>query len=615
MFGNSLRTRILFALLLLSLVPALTIAYQGYHCGRMAVTDLMRLHVESVAESRQTMIAEKLKEWTRTITTLTHLPVMVQELSQDTRPAGEGPVKELEGVLEAVYGLSDQYESIVILDQNWQVLASSSHGESKHSGFDDPEFRSGVAAAAGVFFDSAHTHGLNEVGSHFGSPIRNTTGVIIGYIVGNINFTSSLTPLVQDRSGLWNSGKSYILDAGGRFITQPFIGGPRQEFAHEHDTSGVNQEAAAHDRLSIYEDFRGVEVIGASLRIPLHDWRLIVEIDLTEAMTWVQVLMLRAAITVALSLFAVLILSTWLSGVVGAPLARLANMAHRIAEGHMEERLEPMRLQEADDVGQAVNHMLDELREKEKTIVSTATLATVGELTSRVVHEMRNPLSSIKMNIQSLLGNDTQNEQNCELAEIAFGQVVRLESMLNELLQYGRPLALNMEKTSAGRLLETATDSVAPVSAEHGVSIKLVNTAADDRILADAEQLQRAVANLLVNAIEASSRGGIVSVSIEDAVDLPGGVRIAVSDTGIGIHEGNTEKLFKPFFTTKSNGIGLGLANVKKIVGLHGGVVGFSNAPAGGTQFTIELPNESVRATRAANDAETGRRSAKILST
>jgi signal transduction histidine kinase len=111
--------------------------------------------------------------------------------------------------------------------------------------------------------------------------------------------------------------------------------------------------------------------------------------------------------------------------------------------------------------------------------------------------------------------------------------------------------------------------------------------------LLDEEHFQRVLINLVKNAIEASSVGGEVEIAI---TRLPAGrdwIRVTVSDKGSGVREAHLDKLFKPFFTTKSNGIGLGLANVKKIVSLHGGKVYAKSRSGGGTDFTVELPLRS----------------------
>lgn len=593
-FTSSLRGRVLIALVVLSLLPLVVVAYQGYHCGRMAVSDLMRLHVISVLEARQTMIGNWLDERVQDVLTLVNLPVVVERMEGVRNTADAETSAVLSGVLESAQAVGRRYESISLFDADWNSVVSSSHGGHDESEFLTLEFRKRVDETQGVYFGPAHLHEDNEVGSHFGSAIRNASGNTIGYLVANLNLTESLTPMLQTRSGLWNTGKAFIVDRNRQVITEPFPGDRRYAFQVEVDEELLNVVAAGNVlKVLDYKDFLSEQVIGAVAPLSIGEWLLVVEIEKREAMEWVDVLLFRVLLMVGVALIAVLFASAWISGLLGQPLAHLSSVAQRISSGHTEERLGPMKLDEAEDVRLAVNQMLDQLQEKEKELVRTATLATVGELTSSVVHEMRNPLSSVKMNLQSLVASLESEEENRELLEIAFTQVNRLEHMLDELLQYGRPLELSLDEVEIGQLLESVVHTLQQCEEADGIRIVIVDDLGPSPILLDEEHFQRVLINLVKNAIEASSVGGEVEIAI---TRLPAGrdwIRVTVSDKGSGVREAHLDKLFKPFFTTKSNGIGLGLANVKKIVSLHGGKVYAKSRSGGGTDFTVELPLRS----------------------
>lgn len=249
-----------------------------------------------------------------------------------------------------------------------------------------------------------------------------------------------------------------------------------------------------------------------------------------------------------------------------------------------------MNLEEAEEVRCAFNRMLDELRNKEEELVQSATLATVGELTSRVVHEMRNPLSSVKMNFQALQRSVEQNTENLELAEIAMSQLVRLESMLNELLQYGRPLKLTKKDVNVESLFHGVVVELRGASLEGQVEVHFQIQPEVGDIWVDVEQFTRVLVNLVRNAVEASPKGSQVEIHARSGGLSSGTTLIEVIDRGAGIREEQLEMLFKPFFTTKSEGIGLGLANVKKIIGLHSGQISAENGQTAGAIFTITLP-------------------------
>ncbi|MBI5094827.1 MAG: HAMP domain-containing histidine kinase, partial [Candidatus Hydrogenedentes bacterium] len=216
-----------------------------------------------------------------------------------------------------------------------------------------------------------------------------------------------------------------------------------------------------------------------------------------------------------------------------------------------------------------------------------------GELSSSVVHEMRNPLSSIKMNLQALRRKTQGDPDYEELAEIAAAQAQRVETMLDDLLQYGRPVELNPQPTSFRELTEPALAVVADKAREKNVRVELKDELGNARLSVDREQMCRAMTNLLANAIQAVAPGQTVYVIGTRRNDAgPAHAQLEVRDTGPGLSPEALDRAFKPFFTSKPNGTGLGLANVKKIIELHRGAVSASNRPEGGAAITLLIPLE-----------------------
>jgi signal transduction histidine kinase len=265
-------------------------------------------------------------------------------------------------------------------------------------------------------------------------------------------------------------------------------------------------------------------------------------------------------------------------------------VSRRIAEGHHEERLGALPGAEAQDVGTAFNKMLDELAASYRRLSHAASLASVGELSSSVVHEMRNPLSSIKMNLRALREKVQGDAAYRELADIASNQVERLEHMLSDLLGYGKPLHLELTGVRFGDVARDVVDVMRPEAEKRAVSIRVQDHLEDTELKTDREQMRRALTNLVANAVQAAKLNGTVLVTGRIDAQAPERVAISVSDDGPGLSEAQMDKLFQPFFTTRDGGIGLGLANVKKIVDYHGGTVSAENRPEGGAVFTIYLP-------------------------
>lgn len=234
--------------------------------------------------------------------------------------------------------------------------------------------------------------------------------------------------------------------------------------------------------------------------------------------------------------------------------------------------------------------------EIEQALAKTATLAAIGELTSSIVHEMRNPLSSIKMNTkaihQKLVATD---DVFAELAAITIQQSLRLENMLNDLLSYGKPLSLQISPITAEELISATLNSVAQEKNERKIGVEISNELGERILHLDKELFTRALSNLVLNAIQWSPPESKVQVLIS-AADNPchqsEQLIFEVRDHGQGINEEKKQRLFQPFFTTRRDGIGLGLANVRKIVDYHGGRVTAENSNRGGAVFTIMIPAE-----------------------
>jgi len=231
--------------------------------------------------------------------------------------------------------------------------------------------------------------------------------------------------------------------------------------------------------------------------------------------------------------------------------------------------------------------------EVERALARTASLTALGELTSSIAHEMRNPLSSIKMNARMLrqsLGD--KDAALAELAEITSQQSLRLETMLNDLLNYGKPLTLCIGKTSAKELFRATLMAVAQERQERGVLVETGNELGELPLHVDVELMTRALSNLALNAIQWSPPMATVRISafFAQEKDGPGQVVFQVRDNGPGIREEKIRRLFQPFFTTRQGGTGLGLANVRKIAEYHGGTVSGANHAEGGAVFRLTLP-------------------------
>jgi len=176
------------------------------------------------------------------------------------------------------------------------------------------------------------------------------------------------------------------------------------------------------------------------------------------------------------------------------------------------------------------------------------------------------------------------------LANIALQEATRVEGMLNDLLAYGRPLELSPRPVPLRRLLKRTSEHAKGACRIRGIESHVVWNGHEKAVLvADEEQMLRALCNLADNAVEYSPEAGVVEISVSVPATPRNTIEIAVRDEGPGIPDDHLKRVFDPFFSTRDSGTGLGLANVKKIVECHGGTVRAANHPDGGAVFVIRL--------------------------
>lgn len=230
-----------------------------------------------------------------------------------------------------------------------------------------------------------------------------------------------------------------------------------------------------------------------------------------------------------------------------------------------------------------------QLRQAEEAVRRSDRLAALGQLTAGLAHELRNPLGTIKASAELLQRNvSAENEVSREMAGFIASEVDRTNSLVTRFLQFARPLQLHRDKADLAHTLDRAIAQV-----EHEVKDACIYRNYAPEIAPfpfDAELMERVFYNLILNAVQASPPGGAVSVKTRAG---EGEVEIAVIDRGSGIDPKQRETIFNPFFTTKPDGVGLGLAIVAKIVDEHGGKITVESEPGKGSIFHVLLPDSS----------------------
>jgi signal transduction histidine kinase len=235
---------------------------------------------------------------------------------------------------------------------------------------------------------------------------------------------------------------------------------------------------------------------------------------------------------------------------------------------------------------------LSQLRAAQGELLVAERMATVGRLSLKVAHEVRNPISAIELNAEIL--QDIVRERSGADAEEAVSivaairdQVNALDALTEEYLAFARFPRPHFEDESINHLVEELAAFVRPVAERQGLTVRVVTDPTVPTMEIDRGLLRQAVHNLVKNGVEMLSRGGELTISSRSDGDA---VEVSVHDSGAGISDEIGRRLFEPFFTTKPQGTGLGLSIARQITEEHGGELTWRNAPEGGAVFTIRLP-------------------------
>jgi len=232
------------------------------------------------------------------------------------------------------------------------------------------------------------------------------------------------------------------------------------------------------------------------------------------------------------------------------------------------------------------DHLERQVNEKTDELIKSQKLAIIGELASRMAHDLRNPLSTIK-NVVELM----ENKQKLRIEEkiIYYGKlhraIDRISHQVNEVLEYGKASQLQLQSANITSIIKQIIDDN---NFSKDVKVNVDNV--DLRLNIDVRKMEAVITNLLINAVQAIDNKGTINVRI---LDNGSNAIFAIEDSGPGISPQNLTKIFDPLFTTKQIGTGLGLSICKKIVEQHGGNISVKNNP---TTFIVRLPkNLSVQ--------------------
>ena len=289
-----------------------------------------------------------------------------------------------------------------------------------------------------------------------------------------------------------------------------------------------------------------------------------------------------------------------LARMITSPIHRLVDGTVRIAKGDFSRVIPMSSKDEIGELGRSFNEMTSQLLQTRqrmeaanRKLVQAEKLASIGRLAATIAHEIRNPLTSVKLNVQKLAGDEMLDPAVQEHLGLSLEGIDQIERFIKELLHYTRVADLTLERYALEQMVDEALKVLLTALSQKRILVERSYAPGLPPVLVDGDKMRQVFLNVLRNAHEALGDGGRISISV-DAVEDEGRkkVRVRISDDGPGVPERDRENIFEPFFTTRPAGFGLGLANARKIVEQHNGSIRVDPDGGPGACFDIRVPAE-----------------------
>jgi signal transduction histidine kinase len=308
-----------------------------------------------------------------------------------------------------------------------------------------------------------------------------------------------------------------------------------------------------------------------------------------------------ALLVAGLAVVLAVVLSSWMAARVTRPVEQLAEAAREVAAGNWQTQLQVESGDELGEMADAFNRMTRELTEQRERLVQAERVAAWRELARRLAHELKNPLFPLQITVENLLksrehGGEQFDEVFRESAGTLLAEIANLKAIIGRFSEFSKMPQPQLQPVDINELISKVLQvHQAQMRAEGrpAIASRLQLDGQLGKVAADPDLLRRALANLVLNAIDAMPGGGTLTLRTRASNE---NIRIEVSDTGSGLSKEECDRLFTPYYTTKEHGTGLGLAIVQSVVSDHRGRITVHSAPRQGTTFVIELPRHGEEA-------------------
>ena len=270
------------------------------------------------------------------------------------------------------------------------------------------------------------------------------------------------------------------------------------------------------------------------------------------------------------------------------PVRKLVQFTRRVSEGNLDGTCKVKSNDEIGDLAKAFNQMTGDLRDSRNELIRAERLATAGKMAASFAHEIRNPLSSMRMLAQMLMRKDDLSpERRKRSMAYILEEIERIDVIVKGFMDFARPAALDVAPHALNSVLEEVLNLMEANLNHHQIALEKQFSESLPAVVFDRDKLKQVFMNIVLNAMDAMPEGGTLRITTAREANQ---ARVGVEDTGTGIPPDALRRLFEPFFTTKPQGTGLGLANARRILEQHGGNIQVKSSFGNGTTVSMWLP-------------------------
>jgi signal transduction histidine kinase len=598
----TLKTKLMLFFLVLALVPISIIGIFSINNTEELVINLVLRQLKNVATDKVAILERWLserKEDMQVITGTSILKTMNPEM-----------IASYLNLIQNHYGV---YKDITVVAANGDIIFSS-HDIKPIS--DIPKWNDSATGEQLFLSNIVHLPEEKESSFIIAAPIF-ANDKLLGTVYGRVGTNKIITFILSVALG--KTGECYLVDKNGTFLAHKEPDRILKENISQSES--FKNIFGSRDLKQTYLDYRGVEVFGTFQKVRGTDWYLVVEQDRDEAFQSVDALKRYIYFTIIIFISSAFLLTWIISSHIVKPIRALSQSADILADSEFDKGI--IKSDRQDEIGilfRAFENMAHEVRKRQSNLEQEVNLkeaelketdlilkqikliaersekfAAIGRLGAAVAHEIRTPLTSIKLFLESVQGEIEISPEYEEDLTIAMGQIKRIEAAINRFLDYTKPQELIFSEIDIAQLIEEVVFMVRPMANKQECRLDVKIEKNLPKIDGDKKFLEEAMVNLFVNSLEAMPNNGEIFVTAtRDSFDSNGQIvpciRIDIKDTGLGISNEHMELIFDPFFTTKTSGTGLGLPLVINTIKRHGGDVRVKSHEGSGAVFSLFLP-------------------------